>query len=198
MVDFTTGLPVHLDAECSERVQQCGSSWDSDDYHFLIDVHGRIAMKSGTYKVPWLGRTRITVPTFPVSSETRCVSGGPEKGPGPSGVGLTLNTHQVVAWFFPTEIRPKLKRRPMPFRFRVFADLLSKCATFGHRVACLSEAPSGLDAFNPKPRLKPGLCFLGPSGLPRCPNCRALRAVRPMLKHIRRFTYCIDSSLKAL
>ncbi len=39
--------------------------------------------------------------------------------------------------------------------FRVFADLSSKCATFGHRVACLSEAPSGLDAFKIlKPRLK--------------------------------------------
>ena len=74
------------------------------------------------------------------------------KGRALRAVGLTLNTHQVVAWFFPTDIRPKLKRRPMPFRFRVFADLLSKCATFGHRVACLSEAPSGLDAFkSPSP-----------------------------------------------
>ena len=60
--------------------------------------------------------------------------------------------------------------------FRVFADLSSKCATFGHRVACLSEAPSGLDAFKIlKPRLKPGLCFLEPFGPPemsklQCPE----------------------------
>ncbi len=61
--------------------------------------------------------------------------------------------------------------------FRVFADLLSKWATFGDRVACLSEDPSGLDAFKiPKPKLKPGLRSFGPSGLSKCPNCRARRA----------------------
>ena len=164
MVDFTTGLPVYLDAECSERVQKCGCSWDSDDYHFLIDVHGRIAMKSGTYKVPWLGRTRITVPTFPVSSETRCIYLAGPKGRALRAVGLTLNIHQVVAWFFPTGIRPKLKRRPMPFRFRVFADLLSKCATFGHRVACLPKPLQGWTRLNPQTQAEAWAMFPRPFG----------------------------------